>query len=199
MFVSIVILEQRYALLIILKYCSTDNKQSALQLNNAVSLIFLSKISKMTFNAVVVFAIVLNVVVLIGNSEKDDFNHHEPELQCEHNVLRFDFKALPTSTMPVKKVAFEADNCRVGCNSNSCKYERYTTFATCSTSIREEEDHIVYSNIARVYYTNETTLSSLISKTKIMNIKSVFVIDFSFKTKPTLWIVGFGWVGFNNV
>lgn len=31
-----------------------------------------------------------------------------------------------------------------------------------------------------------------------MNIKSVFVIDFRFKTKPTLWIVGFGWVGFNN-
>ena len=74
--------------------------------------------------------------------------------------------------MPIKKVTLMKDECVIDYNSQTQKYEtRNIMFRECGTQVSEEKHHIVFSNIARVYYTNETSSNSLISRTKSMNIK----------------------------
>jgi len=97
---------------------------------------------------------------------------HETELMCKHDSFSFTFKQLHNSTMPIKKVTLLKDDCEMRYDRMSNIYDALNImFTKCGTQMSEDKHHIVFSNIARVYYTNQTTSNSLITRTKTMNIK----------------------------
>ena len=105
------------------------------------------------------------------NNNNDKPMKYETDLQCSHSSFKFVFKPEATSTMPITKVTLEQDNCRIMFDQSRQHYEISNNFNKCGGRMYEEEHNIVYSNIARVYYSNQTTSNSLISRTKSMNIK----------------------------
>jgi len=106
-----------------------------------------------------------------NNNNNDKPMKYETDLQCSHSSFKFVFKPETTSTMPITKVTLEQDNCRIMFDQSRQHYEISNNFNKCGGRMHEEEHNIVYSNIARVYYSNQTTSNSLISRTKSMNIK----------------------------
>ena len=73
-------------------------------------------------------------------------------------------------------MTLEQDSCKIMYNNREMRYQVSSDFDKCGGQMYEEQHNIVYTNIARIYYSNESTSNSLISRTKTMNIKLVFHI-----------------------
>ncbi|XP_066923427.1 uncharacterized protein [Clytia hemisphaerica] len=104
-----------------------------------------------------------------SNTKKMTHNHKK-YLVCKHDRMMFDIQPAFPDEISILKVTLRDDNCKLTHNKDIHEYSIQANYNTCGTQLIEEEDHIVYKNVARVHYKNKTIEQEMIERTLSFNV-----------------------------
>ena len=94
-----------------------------------------------------------------------NFNKNNNNLICKHHQMMFKIKANTFKpNITIKSVTFNEKRCGFNWNQQSGEYSGSTEYTSCGSTMHEETDHILFKNIARIYYVADGDTDPLVER-----------------------------------
>ena len=91
-------------------------------------------------------------------------------LDCQENKVTFKFQPDINANNEIEKVTLDYDWCKLRHDRNRDSYEITISYEQCGTYVKENEDYILFRNLARVFYKDVNNQDSMITRSSVMNI-----------------------------